>query len=199
MSESPLALVEKIKTIELYQTIAVPLEYMRESEYNPNEMHSDEEFNALKESITKNKEFFSARPILLNAAPGREGVIVGGAKRYNAAKALGWPNAPAMFVYAETLEKEKAWNLLDNNHNGQLNSMKQQQIFLDLHSMGYDLTSLGHTPTEVNDIMSGLMAPPPSGEEGAGSIPAKNVFHCPECGYEGSKKDFAKAEPVSEV
>lgn len=188
------ALVEQAPEIELYRTAMVPLEWLREADYNPNELKSDEEFRALKVSITENKEFFQARPILANKAPGREGVIVGGAKRFLAAKEMGWEKVPVMFVYAETVEKEKAWNLLDNNHNGQLNEMKRQQIFLELHSMGYDLTSLGHTPNEVNDIMGGFNLS--EKKEGPGSIPAKGWLECPQCNHQAPKKEFKRIDPV---
>jgi len=194
-----IALVEKIKSIALYTTVMVPIEFMRESEYNPNELVDDEELIALKRSISANKEFFQARPILLNSAGGREGVIIGGAKRYRAAKELGWMKAPAMFVIADTLEKEKAWNLLDNNHNGQLNAMKRQQIFMDLHEVGYDMSSLGHTGQEVSEIMTGIDGLGESGgEDGAGSIPAKGWIECPECGHKAPKKEFKKVE-IDEV
>lgn len=190
-------LITQLPGIELYKTMQVPLRYMRPSEYNPNELNNDDELLALQKSIQSNPEFFKARPVLLNAAEGREGIIIGGEKRFLAAKKLGWTSSPAMFVLAETLEKEKAWTILDNHHNGEVNALRKKDVFDQLHAAGYDLTSLGHTPMGVQDLMAGLpnLDKDEEDEEGAGSIPSRKWLECPACGHHAAKSDFIKVDP----
>lgn len=185
-------LLTQLKTIPLNTVVVVPVKYLRPSEYNPRVIF-DAEFLALKKSLKANWDFFFARPILVNAAEGREGVVIGGDKRLKAAIELGNDKVPVMFVKAESIQKEKAWNILDNKNAGAWDQEKLHDVIIDLHSSGFDMDSLGHTPDEITDLLEGISSS--GGDEGAGSIPAgKGELCCPECGYTGVKKDFKKPE-----
>lgn len=189
-------LIKILPTVKLYTTVMVPVKYLRSSEYNPR-IIKDDSFAALKKSLAANPDFFKARPILVNTYQGREGIIIGGDKRFKAAVEMGEGQVPVMFVLAETLEKEKAWNLLDNKAAGEWDREKLKSVIEDLHDTGYNMDTLSHTPLELEGIMQFDMSDP-TGDDAYkenGTTPANQAFCCPECGYEGNKKDFKKATP----
>lgn len=199
----PETALQKMQAAPKYTTILVPLEYMVPVEYNANELKDDSELIALKKSMIENREFLKARPILLNAAPGLEGRIIGGEKRYLAAKAMGWDKAEAMFVMAETKEKEKAWNLIDNHHNGEVSKEKLHEIITDLHEGGFDMDTLGFTPNEMTDMLDPNFSLDAVGDEATttdeyaenGTTPGKQWLECPECGHQDHKKQFNRIDP----
>ncbi len=187
-------LIQMIPEIKLYRVMMVPIKYLIPSEYNPRTIQ-DDNLLALKKSIKANPEFFKARPILLNTAKGREGIIIGGDKRYRVALELKMTAVPVMFVLAETLEKEKAWNILDNKAAGEWDRGKLKEVIGDLHESGYNMDTLGHTPDELVGLSSDFnMDDPTETDEYKknGTTPSTKLFRCPECDYEGNRKDFEK-------
>lgn len=187
-------LIQALPQIQLYTTVMIATRHLRPSEYNPRVI-KDDNFIALKKSLAANPDFFKARPILVNTAAGREGVIIGGDKRFRAAVESGLEKVPVMFVLAETVEKEKAWNLLDNKNAGDWDQDKLKNVIEDLHAAGYNMDTLGHTPGELVNIMEGFNMSDPTQDQAYkenGTTPGSKVFCCPECGYEGNKKDFKK-------
>jgi len=187
MTEANTELIEKLPSIALYQVLNVAVKYLRESEYNPRTIDEDQ-LKALKISLTENKDFLKARPPIINAAMGREGVIIAGNQRVRAAIELGWETVPVMFVKAETIAKEMALNLLDNKNSGNWDNDKLQNVVMELHSFGYDMTTIGHTATEITNIMSGQfqMGDPKDSDDYKknGTTPAGKWVRCPECQHE---------------
>lgn len=145
----------QLKSYPLLQVIDVPITLLASSEYNPREFKSDEDREALKKSLTEDPDFMTARPIIVNVHEGREGVIIAGDKRFICAAELEWSTVPAMFVNVP-IEKEKAWNLKDNIHNGKWVPEKRKELMSELQELGYDMGTIGFTGGEVVDIMGGI-------------------------------------------
>lgn len=71
----------------------------------------------LAKSITDNEQFFIARPILLSNRTGSL-VIIGGERRWEAAKYLGMKKAPSILFEGLTEGEEDEIMFKDNTHNG---------------------------------------------------------------------------------
>lgn len=76
-----------------------------------------QDIEALAQSIQANKEFFTARPILLSDRTG-ELVIIGGERRWEAAKLLGLSEVPTILLHGLDEEKEGEIMIRDNTHSG---------------------------------------------------------------------------------
>ena len=83
--------------------VYVPVSELKPAEYNPRKS-SKEALNQLKESITR---FSVIDPIIVNSAPKRKGVVIGGHMRLRAAKELGHESVPVVYVRIPDIEKEK--------------------------------------------------------------------------------------------
>ena len=142
----PIAL-QQIKNTPLFKIVDVPLNILRPSEYNPRDIDS-EEYHSLVNSMKTDPDFIKVRPVIVNTLPEREGVIIGGQRRWEAALDLGWNTIPCIFV-SVPLNKEKDWNLKDNNHSGKFNDTRLREMILDLHEENYDLTGLGFNAEQV--------------------------------------------------
>lgn len=92
----------------------VPLEKLKPSEYNPRAMN-EKEAEDLQKSLEK---FGMIEPIVVNKAPGRENVIIGGHQRYYLLKKMGKPTIPVVYVDIPKLEDEQELNLRLNKNLG---------------------------------------------------------------------------------
>jgi len=92
----------------------VKVKDLKKADYNPRRWDA-KQFADLKESMLQNGIVV---PFLLNSAPGRENVIIGGHFRLEVAKELGYEEVPATYVYIEDLAKEKELNLRLNKNLG---------------------------------------------------------------------------------
>ncbi|MFA5030373.1 MAG: DNA methyltransferase [Patescibacteria group bacterium] len=88
---------------------------LKPATYNPRQ-HSDEQLRQLKESI---KRFGLVDPIIVNSAPNRNMIVIGGHMRLKAAKALGYRAMPCVFVNIADEKKEKELNLRLNKNTGE--------------------------------------------------------------------------------
>src|SRR3990167_5835226 len=79
---------------------------------------NEKQFNILVRSITDNKEYFEARPLILSDRTG-ELVILAGNQRYKAAKHLGIETVPTFLLKGLTEEKEMEIIIRDNISNGE--------------------------------------------------------------------------------
>lgn len=155
----------------------VDINELHPAEYNPRTI-GDSEMRALKQSLTHDPEFLKVRPIVANSSPERYGTVFIGAQRLRAAKELGWTHIPVIWV-AVDVDKEKAWNLKDNKHQGEFDLELLQPLVLDLHNSSFNMDTLGWTPDEL----TGLMAPPevsdPTNEAAVGK--KQKEVECPTC------------------
>ena len=87
---------------------------LRAAEYNPRKWDKEAE-KQLKESIER---FGVVDPILVNDAPGRKGIVIGGHFRLSVIKQLGLKTVPVVYVTIPELEREKELNLRLNQNVG---------------------------------------------------------------------------------
>lgn len=88
---------------------------LKPSTYNPRRW-SKEQIVQLMESL---KRFGVVDPIIINMAPGREWIVIGGHMRLAALKALGYKTVPVVHVYIREIEREKELNLRLNKNTGE--------------------------------------------------------------------------------
>ncbi len=93
----------------------VPIETLKASEYNPRHW-SEEASKQLKESLQK---FGLVDPFVVNNAPERKNILIGGHFRLKIAKELGFVTVPVVFVTIPELEREKELNIRLNRNVGE--------------------------------------------------------------------------------
>lgn len=84
------------------------------AEYNPRKWDEAAVAN-LKESI---KRFGLVDPIIVNSAPNRRNIVIGGHFRLAVAKQLGYKEMPVVYINIPDVEKEKELNLRLNKNTG---------------------------------------------------------------------------------
>ncbi len=94
--------MDKAKNLRL-KTVYVSISDLKPAEYNPR-IHKPEVMENLKESI---RRFGLVDPLIINSAPNRFNVVIGGHFRLKAAKALGYKKVPVVYANVPDLEKEK--------------------------------------------------------------------------------------------
>lgn len=85
---------------------------LKPADYNPRKW-SDEAKKQVVESI---KKFGFVQPIVVNSAPKREGIVIGGNLRLAMAKEMGFDKVPVYYVDIPNLKKEKELNLRLNKN-----------------------------------------------------------------------------------
>lgn len=119
----------------------VPTGSIRGADYNPR-VQDSAETEKLKDSI---KNFGLVDPILVNSAPKRKGVIIGGHFRWKVAQELGIDQVPVVFLNIPNLAREKELNLRLNRNTGSWNWDMLKEFDLDLLlDVGFDDVDLGH-------------------------------------------------------
>lgn len=117
------------------QIVEVPVDELRSANYNPRKI-SDEALAQLKESISR---FQMVDPIIVNSAPKRRGIVIGGHQRLRAAKELGHKNVPVVYVNISSVEKEKELNLRLNRNTGEWDFSKLKSFDMGtLLDVGFD-------------------------------------------------------------
>lgn len=127
---------------EKLQIEYVDISTLKESGYNPR-VWSDDAKKQLKESL---KRFGCVDPLILNNAPGRENVVIGGNFRLFTLKELGFKTVPAVYIHIANIEKEKELNIRLNKNTGEFdwNLLKNfSEEFLD---------DIGFTSQELDNI-----------------------------------------------
>lgn len=110
--------MQKLKTEQTnakLHIVYVPIKELKPSEYNPRKI-SKESLEQLKESIQR---FQMVDPIIVNAAPNRRNIVIGGHMRLRGAKELGFKEIPVVYVKIPDLKKEKELNLRLNRNTGE--------------------------------------------------------------------------------
>ncbi len=94
--------------------IEVPVGDLKPAEYNPRHWNR-KAVNDLTESI---REFGLIDPIIVNGAPKRKNVVIGGHFRLKVAKDLGYETVPVNYVEIDDLDREKELNIRLNKNSG---------------------------------------------------------------------------------
>lgn len=97
------------------QTVEVSINDLISADYNPRK-HDEVAANQLKESITR---FGIVDPIIVNSAPKRKNIIIGGHFRWQMAKELGYETVPVVYLNIPELDREKELNLRLNKNTGE--------------------------------------------------------------------------------
>jgi len=124
--------------------VYVPINSLKASEYNPRKI-SKEALDQLKESITR---FQIVDPVIVNSAPNRKSILIGGHMRLRAAKEIGLKEIPAVFLDIPDISKEKELNLRLNKNGGEWDLEKLKFFETDF------LTDIGFSDSDLSNIWS---------------------------------------------
>lgn len=129
------------------------------------------EFEQLKARLTKSPHMLHARPLI--ALP--DGTVIAGNQRLAAARALGWSKIRVCTVDLPDAEARE-WALIDNNGFGDWQHEQLVQYLNDAHELGADLTTVGFTERELEELLDGtnadeILEPPAGGDTSAGERP----------------------------
>lgn len=145
----------------------VAIEELKPADYNPRKW-SDAARKGLTASLD---EFGFVQPIVVNSAPGRRGIIIGGNFKLSIAKEKGMKTLPVVWVNLPEIQKEKELNLRLNKNQGE-----------------FDLDLLA-------DFDKELLA-----DVGFDSKELDKIFdESQEDDFDGDKEAAAIAEPVSQI
>ena len=138
----------------------IDINLLNPAPYNPRQA-SEEEYHQLKESIEK---FGLIDPLLVNAAPGRKNVVIGGHFRLKIAKDIGLKTVPVVYINIPDIEKEKELNLRLNRNTGSWNFDELANFDEDvLKDIGFDskeLDNIFQLDTAPEDDVVPENAPP---------------------------------------
>ena len=135
-------IILKLMTNQNLKIVEVKIDDLRPAPYNARK-HNQEQMLQLQESI---KRHGLVDPIIVNSAPKRKNIIIGGHFRSLAAKELGMETIPVIYVNIEDVEKEKELNLRLNKNTGEfdLNLLAEfDESFLE---------DVGFSSEELDDI-----------------------------------------------
>ena len=103
------------KTKDSLRIEYVPIESLRPSEYNPRKI-SKEAMDELKKSIQR---FKLVDPFIINSAPNRRNIVIGGHMRLRAATEMGFKEVPVVYINIPDIKLEKELNLRLNRNAGE--------------------------------------------------------------------------------
>jgi len=104
-----------MSTNNTLQVSYISIKDLNPAPYSPRK-HTREQMEQLTESI---KRFGIVDPLVVNEAPERKDVVIGGHMRLKAMKALGYTEVPVVYVSIPELKKEKELNLRLNKNTGE--------------------------------------------------------------------------------
>lgn len=93
----------------------IDINQLKPSAYNPR-TSSEKQEKDLEESLNR---FGLVDPFIVNSAPKRQNVIIGGHFRWRVAKKLGYKEVPVVYIDIPDLEKEKELNIRLNKNTGE--------------------------------------------------------------------------------
>lgn len=135
--------------IEKLKIEYVPIDVLITPDYNPR-YWSDEATNKLKASLSN---FDVVEPLIVNSAPSRKNIIIGGNFRRHVLQLLGYKEVPVVYVCIDDIEKEKELNLRLNRNTGEwdyeLLKAFDPSLLLDI---GFDDTDLSNIWNDVLTI-----------------------------------------------
>lgn len=128
--------------MENIQITYVAIDSLRPCEYNPRKFNSTQKAK-LAESI---KVHGMVDPLLINNAPERENIVIGGNLRLVVLKELGYSQVPVVFLTIPELTKEKALNIRLNKTGGEFD------LELLSHFDESFLKDIGFSSEELDEI-----------------------------------------------
>ena len=120
----------------------VKISELKPSTYNPRKW-SESATEQLKESV---KRFGIVDPVLVNSAPARYGIVIGGHFRLKVAKELGYKEVPVLYLDIPDETKEKELNIRLNKNLGDWDYSLLAEFDESL------LTDIGFSSKELDDI-----------------------------------------------
>src|SRR5260221_10580620 len=120
----------------------VPIMELNPDPYNPRTW-DEAALNQLQESL---KRFGFVDPVIVNGAPDRKNVVIGGHMRLEAAKKLGLTEVPAVYVTIPDFAKEKELNIRLNKNTGTWNFELLREFDTTL------LADIGFSSEELDSI-----------------------------------------------
>lgn len=119
----------------------VSVDILRSAEYNPRKW-DEVAAKKLAESI---KRFGLVDPIIVNSAPNRKNIVIGGHFRLEVTKSLGITQVPVVYVNIPNIQKEKELNLRLNRNTGEwdFELLRDFDVKL-LLDVGFDDSDLSH-------------------------------------------------------
>lgn len=130
--------------MENMKVVYVPVGSLTPATYYPRKQ-SEAQTQALRESITR---FGLVNPIVVNSAPDRMNIIIGGYFRLKVAKDLGFTEMPAVYVNIPDVEKEKELSLRLNRNVGEFDISILKNFAEEF------LVDIGFTTSELDDIFA---------------------------------------------
>lgn len=135
--------MKKIKIADKELNIEyVPISSLRAAEYNPRKW-TKEATEQLKESI---KRFGIVDPLLVNAAPKRHGIVIGGNFRMSVFNQLGIKKCPVVWINISDIKKEKELCIRLNKNTGEFD----WDILADFGENF--LSDIGFSSEELDDV-----------------------------------------------
>lgn len=122
----------------------VSIDLLKPAEYNPRKWDK-EAASQLKESVAR---FGVVDPLLVNSAPKRKGVVIGGHFRLTVLKEMGFTEVPVVYINIPDIEKEKELNIRLNRNTGEFDwdlLAKFDESFL---------ADVGFSSEELDDIFA---------------------------------------------
>lgn len=132
--------------------VQVPTDRLVSADYNPRKWDK-KHIKQLTESI---QEFGLVDPIIVNSAPKRKNIIIGGHFRVTVAKEMGIKTVPVVYINIPNIEKEKELNLRLNKNQGEWDWDLLEEFERDLlKTVGFDskdLDKIYEDETEDDDF-----------------------------------------------
>lgn len=117
----------------------IKIDQLKAAEYNPRRAN-EKEVEDLKESL---KRFGFVEPIVVNSAPKRKDIIIGGHFRVRVAKEMKIKEVPVVYVNIPDIKKEKELNLRLNRNLGQWDLKLLKGFDIDLlKDVGFESSEL---------------------------------------------------------
>jgi DNA modification methylase len=122
--------------------VYVAIADLKAADYNPRKISKE----ALAQLMESEKRFGIVDPLIVNFAPKRKNVVIGGHQRLVAAKKLGLTTVPVVYVNLPDIEKEKELNLRLNRNTGEWDFEKLKFFEADF------LTDIGFSDADLSSI-----------------------------------------------
>lgn len=126
----------------------VNINELKPAEYNPR-MWTERARKGLKDSLD---QFGFVQPIVVNSAPNRRGVVIGGNFKLDIAKERGDSTVPVVWVNIPDIKKEKELNIRLNKNQGEFDNQLLAEFDEELLNLvGFDSKELDKIFTDEKD------------------------------------------------